>query len=331
VSDLVLFGAGSSGRWVVRERSARGETAPVAFADNDEKKWGTKVEGIPVYAPEACKFSWSDAVWMVSIIHPIHRWEVLSQVKEMGVTTIPIWPYLRDNTGQIPDTAFTSLVSIVADVNTVRELNYQRHFRGNPKYRDNHKYRDKELFNDIRDIYFPSFIVHRDDEHFVDCGAADGDTMREFKLRWGKWNRITAFEPDPENYKKCYGHACWMAVSDFTGTASFCATGDLSAHLGMGTTAVPVGKLDDVLSIPPTFIKMDIEGSELEALWGARQTIQKHSPVLAICAYHTSDHIWQIPLLIHAIQPEYRLYLRRYAEGCLETVWYAVTPERVEK
>ena len=81
---------------------------------------------------------------------------------------------------------------------------------------------------------------------------------------------------------------------------------------------------------PPTYIKMDIEGAELEALWGARRILKEHSPVLAICAYHTSDHLWQIPLLIHAIQPDYKLYLRRYAEGAFELVWYAVPPDRVK-
>jgi hypothetical protein len=74
---------------------------------------------------------------------------------------------------------------------------------------------------------------------------------------------------------------------------------------------------------------MDIEGAELEALWGARRILEENSPVLAICAYHTSDHLWQIPLLIHAIQPDYRLFFRRYAEGAFEIVWYAVPPERV--
>jgi len=88
-------------------------------------------------------------------------------------------------------------------------------------------------------------------------------------------------------------------------------------------------KLDNVLMEPPTYIKMDIEGAELEALWGARKLLKEHKPVLAICAYHTSDHLWEIPLLIHAIQPDYKLHLRRYAEGAWELVWYAIPAERV--
>jgi len=339
VSDLILFGAGTSGRWVVRERAARGETAPVAFADNDKKKWGTTIEGIPVHSPGGCSFAWPDAVWMVTIIHSIHRREVLDQVKKMGVETIPIWPYLRENTGQMPREAFLTVSSLLDDDESREEWGFQRTFRHNPKYSDSGEYCD------IREVYFPSFISHRDDEVFVDCGAAEGDTIKAFLDRWPKFKWITAFEPDFENFEKLQNayhdrpdeiRLLNAAVADFHGPSTFVGTGDQSSHLAIdGDCFVPVMMLDNPSlwnfegDYNPTFIKMDIEGSELEAIWGARETIRKHSPVLAICAYHTSDHIWQIPLLINAIQPAYRLYLRRYAEGALETVWYAVPPERI--
>jgi hypothetical protein len=123
-------------------------------------------------------------------------------------------------------------------------------------------------------------------------------------------------------------------VSDYNGSTRFIVTGDYSAHLSYDSSGVgsmiAVEKLDDLrLNPPPTFIKMDIEGSELEALWGARRILKEDKPVLAICAYHTADHLWQIPLLIHAIQPEYKLFLRRYRPGTWELVWYAVPPERI--
>ncbi len=120
-------------------------------------------------------------------------------------------------------------------------------------------------------------------------------------------------------------------MSDFDGEMSFTATGDYSAHLGGHGKKVMVHKLDSAIdaSFAPMYIKMDIEGSELEALWGAREIIRKHSPVLAIFSYHHADHLWQIALLIHAINPDLKLFLRRYAEGTWELVWYAVPVERV--
>ena len=52
--------------------------------------------------------------------------------------------------------------------------------------------------------------------------------------------------------------------------------------------------------------------------------------MLAICAYHEASHLWDIPLLIYAIKPEYHLRLRRYAEGSAELVWYGIPESRVK-
>ena len=75
-----------------------------------------------------------------------------------------------------------------------------------------------------------------------------------------------------------------------------------------------------------TFIKMDIEGSELEALKGAQQTIQRDRPKLAICIYHKPEDMTDIPLYIKSLVPEYRLYVRHHSNRCSETVLYAVMP-----
>jgi hypothetical protein len=58
-------------------------------------------------------------------------------------------------------------------------------------------------------------------------------------------------------------------------------------------------------------------------------TIRKARPILAVCAYHKCEHLWEIPLLIHDILPDYEISLRRYAEECWETVYYAIPPERI--
>jgi hypothetical protein len=50
--------------------------------------------------------------------------------------------------------------------------------------------------------------------------------------------------------------------------------------------------------------------------------------VMAICAYHSCDHLWRIPQLLKSANPDYRIVLRRYAEDCWETVYYAIPSER---
>lgn len=63
--------------------------------------------------------------------------------------------------------------------------------------------------------------------------------------------------------------------------------------------------------IIPTFIKMDIEGAEVDALLGARKTLEKYAPKLAISIYHKWSHRWEIPLLIHSFCEDYKFYLKK--------------------
>jgi hypothetical protein len=81
----------------------------------------------------------------------------------------------------------------------------------------------------------------------------------------------------------------------------------------------------------PSFIKMDIEGAEIDALNGARKTIQRAQPILAICVYHKPDHLWSIPLLISTFSDNYRFFLRPHDEEGWDLVCYAVPRKRILK
>ena len=87
---------------------------------------------------------------------------------------------------------------------------------------------------------------------------------------------------------------------------------------------VKVVALDSCIRGKVTFIKMDIEGAELEALKGAKQLIMKYRPKLAICIYHKREDMWEIPYFIKNLVPEYKLYIRHYSNYEYETVLYAV-------
>ena len=97
----------------------------------------------------------------------------------------------------------------------------------------------------------------------------------------------------------------------------------------MQTLANPPSPLDELLvNEQPSFIKMDIEGAEYDALSGCKQTIERYHPILAICLYHRQEDLWRIPLLIHSVSKKYDLYLRRYSDECWEQVCYAIPKER---
>ncbi len=324
---LILFGAGAAGRYCLKYLRSKG-IEPVAFADNNADKWGTSIYGIPVMSPYSVNEP--DAEWVATAISRPAATEIRAQMRSIGVKTKPLYECLEVFHGLPSGSAYDSVSELCCDIASVEEFRDQYRFRSNPDY---DAQRDP---SDCRDIYFPEFIEHCDGEHFVDCGASYGDTVQAFMARWPEYRQITAFEPDQDNYDrleelrgKVVTHR--RAVGDFDGWINFTSNGDYSSHIARdGRDSVRISRLDAMNLDHPTYIKMDIEGAELEALWGARHLIKKHSPVLAICAYHTSDHLWQIPLLIHAIQPDYRLFFRRYAEGAWEIIWYAVPSERVK-
>lgn len=325
----ILYGAGAAGRYALKYLRGRGEEV-VAFADNNPATQNGDIQNVPILSPVDAQAQYPDAKWVACAISRPAATEIRASIRALGVDSVPLWQCIDVCHGLPSADILRELCDLTThDPESVAFLCDQYRFRQAPDYDDQ---------NDpspMSELYFPPFIGHLYDEHFVDCGACDGDTVKAFMERWEKWGWITAFEPDAKNRGKLERHIRLGdsisvfpdAISDHAGVVTFTSNGDYSSHIG-GTERVPCSRLDDVSPTLPTFIKMDIEGSELEALWGARRILKEHSPVLAICAYHTSDHLWQIPLLIHAIQPDYKLFFRRYAEGAWETVWYAVPPGR---
>ena len=79
----------------------------------------------------------------------------------------------------------------------------------------------------------------------------------------------------------------------------------------------------------PTFIKLDIEGFEIDALRGAKGTIDAHAPIVAVCVYHAQDHLWRIPLLLRGWRDDYALFLRPHNEEGWDLVCYAVPRARL--
>jgi FkbM family methyltransferase len=193
--------------------------------------------------------------------------------------------------------------------------------------------------------YFVDGIIRleADEEVFADCGTFDFDTSLEFILRTEtRYKHIYAFDPIPMHVRKIelmirrFGlqniSLFRVALGDKKRKIMLYMKGEFSstANVNMdGTLPCQMDSLDHLLNgkaHPPTFIKMDIENMEVYALKGARNTIRQHKPKLAISAYHSLEHLWQVPLLIHEISPEYRLYLRHHST-VWETVCYGVTKQ----
>lgn len=173
------------------------------------------------------------------------------------------------------------------------------------------------------------------EEVIIDCGAFLGDGLRLFREKLSSWKMFHCFEPDADNFHilqqncKDYEHtmAHCAAVGDFDGPAYFSqganAGGELQKEGAQGQK-IEVCRLDSLELPEVTYITADIEGSEMAMLEGARQTIEKHRPKMAVCVYHKAEDLWEIPLWLKAADPSYKIYLRHYGETSVDTVAYAL-------
>lgn len=197
---------------------------------------------------------------------------------------------------------------------------------------------DYAYYNKIHvgDNYFVDGIVNlTDDEIFVDCGAFVGDTIQDLIKRVGKYNTIYAFEADTENCALLNKYIADMklenirvfqnAVWNTNTVISFEQNSNMLSRVGTSEqNPVKAVRLDDVVTTPVTHIKMDIEGSEYEALCGAENLIRTFKPKLTICLYHKYEDLTRIPTLIKKFIPEYKLFLRHHTPFGGELILYAV-------
>lgn len=118
-------------------------------------------------------------------------------------------------------------------------------------------------------------------------------------------------------------------VYDHDGTVRFAvssSTGSKISEDGDGIVDVRVQTIDSLALEKVTFIKMDIEGAELNALKGAEKTLLRDKPKLAICIYHSNEDMLGVAEYLHRLLPEYKFHVRHH--NCCpyetETVLYAL-------
>jgi FkbM family methyltransferase len=187
--------------------------------------------------------------------------------------------------------------------------------------------------------YFPTDVpFEKGYSKFIDCGAYNGDTIEKLFEEKGKIDTLIAFEPDIQNYDvlihKIRDNKGKFANNIFTypcGVYSKLEQFKFVDKQGSGnwiseegTSVIQCVSIDDVLAHhTPTFIKMDVEGAEYEALLGAKSIIQDYRPDLAICVYHSIADLSRIPLLIHSWDLGYKFYFRCHGDFSEELVMYA--------
>jgi len=200
-----------------------------------------------------------------------------------------------------------------------------------------HALNNKDYFAkpDLQHKYFPEDVpLNKGYKCFIDCGASTGETFEILEKRRIIPKKIIMFEPDKYNFtslsikmrskeQEAILYPC--AVYSKTGFCKFSHSSTQGSSITSNSSEfVQCVALDEILvNIKPTFIKMDIEGSEYEALLGAKSTICESKPDLAICVYHAINHIWDIPIFLNSLNLGYKMYLRSGNFYGMNTVLYA--------
>lgn len=195
-----------------------------------------------------------------------------------------------------------------------------------------------DIIENQKEQYFDrNIIIPRlsSKEIFIDGGCFNFQTSIELLQLNSDVEKIYAFEAAKEHIPfvergiqvasntnmSLYNMALWSHKDTlyftFNGLASRIST---TGQEVQGVAADDIIPNDEKV----TFVKLDIEGAELEALKGMRRIIEKFKPKMAICIYHKPMDYIDLAEYILSIRSDYKLYMRHYSSLSLETILYAV-------
>lgn len=338
--DIVLFGAGLSGTAILNYLRANG-IEPSVFCDNHPAKIGTVLHDVNIISVSELKETYPYAYIVISC--DAFR-EIMEQLSKTGFDKErigffdPRWIRCPDGQREyienhlydfeegyhlLEDQKSKDVYLALLNYKMTHELSYIE------KIADEHMYFDKEL------------ISIKSDEVFLDVGAYVGDTLSEFiEASDGIYAKVVCLEPNAENVKsleKLIEDREWknitvhpIGVSDKKQILTFNMESDIASRISKeGNTQVECDTIDHICMdrYDVSFIKMDIEGAEYDALMGAKNIIKRYHPKLAVCVYHKEDDFYKLPLLIKKLYPGYQLYFRQYELSAEETVCYAIPGE----
>lgn len=358
-ADLLLFGAGNLGRYTLCALRRAG-VEPLAFVDNDGFLQGTHVEGLLTLSPEAAAARYGDeAVVVVTVWTPLARLAypaINAQLNALGCSrTAPFVPLFWKHQDvclpyfflDAPHQLYANADAVKAGYRTLADDMSRAEYLTQLSYLLSSMDSVEVTGPPERECYFPRDLVELSArEVFVDCGAYDGDTIESFlEASNGRFRAIVSFEPDPHAVVRLRTlvHALpsrtrdrirveQKAVGAAAGSLRFEGDGTPRSRISeTGALTVECVQLDVALrDLAPTFIKMDIEGAEQDALLGAAETIRAHRPVLAICIYHLQAHLYRLPTLIGELCADYSLFVRRQGRAG-DLVCFAIPNERLRR
>jgi FkbM family methyltransferase len=343
LKKYVVYGAGGFGRDCIAALLKRdGDVA--AILDRNPTLIGTDFNGIPILLPEEGVEVHHDATLVIGVFNPFSNLNDLAKWSDTHFVSV-LTPQML--VFHFPELARYWLQPIAKHTidevhdNSLRELfvdeKSRQVFDMVLAYRKGDSL-ELDAVTEPHNQYLPDFISFDKPINFIDVGAYDGDTYRQFRANNIEFSSYIGFEPDHANYLKLLAEVnknnngpsllLPLGLSDrfdqfpIEGSGSSAKMGDAGSSNSQMCRSI---ELDSAFpGLKCDYIKMDIEGAELSALVGMQETIIRNQPIVALSVYHKFDDIPVLSAYLNKLLPKSQLYLRQHGFSGFDTVLYCI-------
>ncbi|MBQ4849014.1 FkbM family methyltransferase [Pseudoalteromonas sp. MMG012] len=358
MSKKYIYGAGVFGVALAKHFKEIG----INTAFIDAYKTTSPLEGISLFKPGDIPIYPNDTLYIAALMVPIHKnvdedlqvslskysWSIVDTYKTFKLYPKALEYFMSDGymwrqrgiKPLVNSERINELRALLSDSRSLELLEKIERFRADALP-------ENYPIPDIGCDYFPNDFDPYEvfgSLSIADCGSFDGNSCRDFlQFQGHKIKNYYAFEPDPDVFqsltkkmqvtKQEYPSVNFVCMPTGVGSEVKILTFQSGlagcSHLDeKGDIQVPIVNLDSILSgTDINFIKIDVEGAEIEVLEGAKQLIINKTPGIAVSLYHVPEHLWQVPLLINKYNKNYNMYLRQHNHWGMELTLYCVPIE----
>lgn len=317
---IVLYGMGNGADKILNKLYSLGISVNGVFASDDFVR-NHSFRGFKVMTYSEAKEKFGDMI--VLLCFGTQRFEVMELIKSISKEQELYAPDVPVIGSEIFDiNYYNKNIKSISKVYNILEDNQSRYvfnniikfkLSGNIDYLLNCETQISEAYTNILKL--------NSNEIYMDLGAYKGDTIEEFLSHANGYKHIYAVEPDIKNFKKLVNNVSNLnnceclniGVSDAEKMCKFDMKFGRNTTISDRGTLTHINNIDGILKgNPVTYIKMDIEGQELNAIEGAKNTILKYKPKMLISCYHRTEDIYQLPMKVLSIRSDYKVYMRHY-------------------
>lgn len=316
---IVLYGTGNGADKTVARLGRDGVKISGVFSSKGFKK-NKEYAGFTITEYESLKEKFSDMVILVCFgSHLPQVFDEVLRLSEYNELYLPDVPVFGE---EIFDEAFakkhkeelTAVYNMLADEKSKNVFANMVNFKlsGKLEYLVNSQSPRSEVFE---------LLKLNNKESFLDLGAFTGDTVEEFLNYTDGYDHITAIEPDSRNFRKLTENVGSINNITCINAAATDKSGEVFITSNHGRGNSGIGKLIPVSAVAvddlnfgktPTFVKIDVEGNELNAIKGMGNLIKTNHPKMQIACYHTPFDFFEIPLKILEYNNNYKIYMRHH-------------------